>query len=259
MHTNPVVRRALAPLAVSLAVHLTAAGALFGPMLLGRGGTKTLVGETFELPAPETATELANADPSPETNAAKTPEAEDVHEPALQAKPAPRPSHRGRPSAGRSTGAPDGAEGGSGGPALYGAVGDRSAADLATAFTRGIPQVASVDPAWRTVPFGPAGDATVTITLDEAGHVAATQIGGAPSPALASAIRKTITLLGSRPFVARGKTTKLHVVAAVSSDAVHDDDANPVFAIGGSYAGVEGSAFFALAIGRRVDLRIRAR
>ena len=46
---------------------------------------------------------------------------------------------------------------------------------------------------------------------------------------------------------------------AISTDAVHDGLHGDVFAIGGSFAGAEGSAFFALAIGRRIDVRVRAK
>ena len=167
-------------------------------------------------------------------------------------------SHAGRPSGGHTESA-QGENGGTGGPSLYGAVGDRSAADLATAFTRAFPQAASADPMWRTAALGGAGDVVVVITLDESGHIDSTNVQGSPTPALASAIRRTLALVKSRPFTAKGKTTKLELTANVSSDAVHDGLHGDVFAIGGSYAGGEGSAFFALAIGRRIDVRVRAK
>jgi len=99
----------------------------------------------------------------------------------------------------------------------------------------------------------------VSLFIDESGHLEGTQVLGSPSPALASAIRRTIALIKARPFLAKGKTTKLHLSASVSADAVHDGLHGDVFAIGGSYAGGEGSAFFALAIGRRIDVRVRGR
>jgi hypothetical protein len=138
-------------------------------------------------------------------------------------------------------------------------VGDRSASDLATAFTRGFPQAASADPAWRSASFGTAGEADVVLTLDESGHIEGTQVLGAPTPALSGGIRRTLALINGRTFVTRGRVTKLHVTAVVSADSVHDGLHGDVFAIGGSFAGGEGSAFFALAIGWRVDLRVRAR
>ncbi|MBX3233930.1 MAG: hypothetical protein KIT84_34150 [Labilithrix sp.] len=223
-----------------------------------------LAGETFELPAPDTDVALANAWASSEVDGVEAP-ASDGDAPA---KPTPRArgkagklaARAGRPSAGK----PSSAHGESGGestgpPALYGAVGERSATDLATAFTRGFPQAASADPIWRTAALGSAGEADVVLTIDESGHLEGTQVLGAPSPALSSAIRRTLALIKGRTFVAKGKTTKLHLVATVSSDAVHDGLHGEVFAIGGSYAGGEGSAFFALAIGRRIDVRVRGR
>jgi hypothetical protein len=180
--------------------------------------------------------------------------------PPSHARAAARPSHAGRPSAGRAEpGTTDGTPGASGTGALYGAVGERSATDLATAFTRGFPQASSADPAWRTAPLGGAGAAEVVLTLDESGHISDVTVGGNPSPALSSAVRRTLALIKGRPFVARARTTRLHVVATVSSDAVHDGLHGDVFAIGGSFAGSEGSAFFALAIGRRIDVTVRAR
>lgn len=112
---------------------------------------------------------------------------------------------------------------------------------------------------WRTAPLGSAGQADVVLTLDESGHITDTQVLGSPSPALVSAVRRTLALIKGRAFVAKGKVTKLHLVASVSADAVQDGLHGDVFAIGGSFAGDEGNAFFALAIGRRIDVRVRAR
>ena len=179
--------------------------------------------------------------------------------PPSKAKLAARPSHQGRPSAGHAPpGQADNAPGSTGSAALFGAVGDRSAADLAKAFTRDFPQAASGDPVWRSAPLGAAGEATVIMTLDDSGHIADVQIVGNPTGPLAQGIRRTMTLIKGRPFVARSKVTKLRVSASVSSDTVHDGLHGDVFAIGGSFAEGEGSAFFALNIGRRIDLRVRA-
>ena len=256
-------------LAVSLGVHVAVAAALLVPSVRPQSPVDPapqLAGETFELPAPETAeVPLANASPSPESVSAPAPpddgDAPARPSPPVRGKRATRPSHPGRPSSGRADPGPaDGAPQSTGTePALYGAVGERSAADLATAFTRGFPQAASADPVWRSAPLGSAGEANVVLTLDESGHIESTQILGSPSPALASAIRRTLALIKGRPFVAKGKVTKLHLVAAVSADSVHDGLHGDVFAIGGSFSGVEGSAFFALAIGRRIDVRVRAK
>ncbi len=221
-------------------------------------------GDTFELPAPESAdVPLANASPSPDTNAAPAPiefpDAPAHPVPPSRGRPAARPSHQGRPSAGSAAPAQtDGVSGSSGASALFGAVGDRSAADLSRAFTRDFPQAASGDPIWRSAPLGAAGEATVILTLDDTGHIADVQVTGNPSGPLADGIRRTMTLIKGRPFVARNKVTKLRIVATISSDTVHDGLHGEVFAIGGSFAEGEGSAFFALNVGRRIDLRVRA-
>ncbi len=254
----------------TLAVSLAAHGAVAAFFLVPRAGAEQPLdpppqnaGETFELPAPEsTETPLANASPSPDTNALPAPvEAPDAPArptPPSKAKAAERPSHQGRPSGGR--GAPntsDGAPGSSATAALFGAVGDRSATDLARAFTRDFPQAASGDPVWRTAPLGSAGEATVLLTLDDSGHIADVQVVGAPGGPLGQGIRRTVTLIKGRPFVARSKVTKLRLTATVSSDTVHDGLHGDVFAIGGSFAEGEGAAFFALNVGRRIDLRVR--
>jgi hypothetical protein len=204
----------------------------------------TFAGDTFELPAPEVSG--AEGEPAPvhaEQNAAGEGEPK---------RPA-RATHAGRPSSSASGAASEGSSG------LYGAVADRSASDLATAFTRGFPQAASADPAWRTAPFGSLGTATVVLTLSDSGIVEHVDVQGTPSAALANGIRRTMALLGSRPLTARGKTTRLVLTGAVTADEVHDGLHGEVFAIGGSFIGGEGNAFFALAIGRRIDLHVRAR
>ncbi len=253
-------------LPLSIAAHAAIAGALLMPRgdapPPGGDPTPALAGETFELPAPDTQeAPLANASPSPDEVGAPAPaEAEDAPArppPPRAGRSAARPSNAGRPSAGRPSRA-DGDEGGASGSGLaYGAVGDRSASDLLTAITHGFAQGASGDPAWRSAPIGPAGEATLVLTLDESGHLESEQIVGSPSPALASGIRRTLALVRGRPFVARGKVTKLHLVASVSTDSVHDATGGDVFAIGRSVAGGEGHGWFALAIGRRIDLRVR--
>ncbi|OJY26726.1 MAG: hypothetical protein BGO98_06860 [Myxococcales bacterium 68-20] len=264
------MRGALAlSLGISLGAHVLVAAVLFAPRVPAPASppdepAPQLAGETFELPAPDTTDlPLANASPSPENVGTPAPDDGDAPArppPPVRGKPAPRPSNAGRPSGGRAEpGQADGALGSAGPPALYGAVGERSAADLATAFTRGFPQAASADPVWRTAPLGSAGQADVVLTLDESGHITDTQVLGSPSPALVSAVRRTLALIKGRAFVAKGKVTKLHLVASVSADAVQDGLHGDVFAIGGSFAGDEGNAFFALAIGRRIDVRVRAR
>jgi len=140
---------------------------------------------------------------------------------------------------------------------VFGASGDRASVDLATAFTRGFPQAASADPAWTLAPFGPAGEATIALEIDESGALVATRIEGSPSPALRAGITRTIALIRARAFTASRPVTRLLVTGEVSADVVHDGLHGEVFAVGGSFDGSQGSAFFALAIGRRVDLTVR--
>lgn len=223
-----------------------------------------LAGETFELPAPPTEeVPLANASPTVEQRTEAPGEAPGETAKATRAAKGDRStkhSHVARPSGGRPVGGDaDTKEGSAVGPSLYGAVGDRSAVDVATAFTRAFPQAASGDPVWRGVPIGAAGEASVTITIDEEGHIVDAQVGGAPSAAFAGGIRRTLALIKGRTFVSKARVTRLALVATVSTDSVHDGLHGEVFAIGGSYTGGEGNAFFALAIGRRIDVRVRAR
>ncbi len=224
-------------------------------------GARNLLGDSFELPAPDPEPQEPPAPaeaPAPQAAApaaapgAKTQPADGYRRPAA---PAGAPSAATGAGAGGTSPAPvEGA-----GASLYGAAGDRSAVDLATAITRGFPQAASADPVWASAPMGDAGAVDLLLTLDESGKLVDSQVGpGAPAP-LAAGIRRTLALVGGRAFTSRGKVTRLHLVATISPDTVHDGLHGDVFAIGGSYVGGEGQAFFALAIGRRVDLKVRPR
>ena len=196
-------------------------------------------------------TAAAHAPPAPPTPAAVDPRAPGAH---------PRPASAANANAAApknaSSSGPSSTEAHTAG--LFGAVGDRSAADLATAFTRGFPQAASTDPQWTSTALGNAGSADVVITLDDGGHVASTEIRGAPTAALRSGITRTMALIGRRAFTSHGRVTTLHLTSKVSKDEVHDGLHGEVFAIGASFTGA-GDAFFALAIGRRIDLHISAR
>jgi hypothetical protein len=144
---------------------------------------------------------------------------------------------------------------------LFGAVGVRFATDLATTFTRGFPQAASADAIWTSAPFGSAGTADVTFVLDDSGHLTSSNIRGSPSPALRRGIERTLVLLGSRAFTARGAVTRLRISARVSPNDVHDGLHGDVFALsGGSFARDVGTAFFALPQSsggaRRIDLEL---
>jgi hypothetical protein len=145
---------------------------------------------------------------------------------------------------------------------FYGAVGERTATDLATTFTRAFAQAASADPVWSAAPFGAAGTAIVTLELDDTGHLAGTSLAGSPTIALRRGIERTLALLGPRAFTARSAVTKLRISAQVTRDAVHDGLHGDVFALsGGSFSGDAGTAFFALppglGPGRRVDVELR--
>jgi outer membrane biosynthesis protein TonB len=245
-------------LGISLGAHVLIAGAMFHhrvapvPAPDPVDPAPALAGETFELPAPDSVVApLQNASPSPEVDGVESPSADGD----APAKPTPKQpkgkaaklaSKAGRPSGGHTASA-DGEAGGTGAPALYGAV------------VRGFPQAASADPAWKSAAMGSAGDVDLILTIDESGHFVSHQVVGSPSPALASGISRTIALIKGRAFTAKGKTTKLHLSATVASDQVHDGLHGDVFAIGGSYVGTEGNAFFALNIGRRIDVHVRAR
>lgn len=143
----------------------------------------------------------------------------------------------------------------SGNRGTFGAVGDRAAADLATAFVRGFPQVASVDAAWAKVPFGSLGVARVDLELSEEGRIVGHRVQGAQAP-LDRAIERTLALLRGRKFTAKGAHTKLTLRTQVTADTVHDGLHGNVFAIGASFVGVRGNAFFALASGRRIDIDV---
>lgn len=258
---------------ISVALHGAAAVGLRVATRGGRAAEAPLpvdplpafAGETFELPAPPTTDDapLANASPSPDTNAASAPidvgDAPARPKPPSHAKPAARPSNQGRPSGGHTVSTETGQAGGTGGASLYGAVGDRSAVGLGAAFTRAFSQVASADPTWGKAPFGAAGEATVTITLDDAGHIESHSITGTPSAALAGSVRNILTLIKGRPFVAKGKVTQLVVSARVTA-GTPGGDPNSILEIGVTpFEGNAGAAWFVLGIGRRVDLSLRIR
>jgi hypothetical protein len=217
-------------------------------------------GETFEVPVDDLAAErptsegTAAAEPTPPP--APADEAEGNDAPAT-AHSASHPHARPR-AATPGTTSPSGTGTGDGDkPAMFGAAGDRSAVELASAFTRGFPQAASADPLWLAAPFGSAGAVDLTLTLDDTGALVATQSSGTPGAALAAGVRRTLALIRARSFVAEGKETHLRVTATVTRDEVHDGLHGEVFAIGGSFEGAGGNGFFALAVGRRIDIRVQ--
>jgi hypothetical protein len=260
------------PLVLSLVLHLGVGvfgvrGVRLATPPAAASSTATLSGETFDLPVDEplefpagapAARDQAQTSAAP-ANAANT----DAEEAAESRAPSPVPRARRSRAVRGHAGAAIGAAPGEGGephapPALYGAAGERGAVDLATAFTRGFPQAASSDPRWIQAPFGSAGEALVVLDISPAGNLTGHSVSGNPSAALRAGIERTIALVGQREFTSRGAQTRLRVGATISPDQVHDGLHGDVFAIGGSYAQAEGSGFFALAIGRRIDVRVRA-
>ena len=230
-------------------------------------------GETFDVPAlEETPSEARAASAATEDTDDRDPssEASEAAGAVGQSVP-PRPGHVSASRRGLASPRPSVASSRGDAPRPFGAVGDRSAVDVATAFTRGFPQAASADPAWQGALFGDAGSVDVTIVIDENGVLldAHVQSGGGhgpsrePGPALSAGVRRTLALIRARTFVATGRETRLHVSATVSPDQVHDGLHGDVFAIGGSWGGGDGrgassagSGFFALASGRRIDVHV---
>jgi len=263
---------ALVALSLSISLHLGAAAALVfprraAPPKAGEAEAPTLgalTGETFEIPAPEAddvpAAAAGGGEATTEPSRATAPPGA-TRAPAEgpATKPAAAPAGKGSRDTKPAAPAPGEDGPGGNGSSRYGAAGDASAVDLATAFTRGFPQAASADPSWAAAPMGPAGEVTVTLTLDEGGKLVDTAVSAGASPPLAAGVRRTLALVGARTFTSRAKVTRLHLVATISKDDVHDGLHGDVFAIGGSYTGSEGRAFFALAIGRRIDLVVRPR
>ncbi len=263
-HRVPLLGAVLA----SLIVHATIAVGVAGALARARQAPTrepealtSLSGDTFEVPTdavPDVTEETvagAGAAPIDEIDG------DEAHRPA-----APHRAAASKVSPRRGLATVAGAEvRGGGSPAsgsealLFGALGDRSAAPLEQAFTRAFPQAASADPSWLSTPFGSAGTVDVELTLDEQGSlVHARVVGGQPSAALSEGLRRTLALIRARSFVAAGRRTRLRIAATVTPDQVHDGLHGDVFAIGGSFAGGEGNGFFALAAGRRVDIRLRA-
>jgi hypothetical protein len=242
---------------LSLALHAAALGTT-----LRRSTTPSAEAPKLEPSAPIVG-ETLDVEPSSvpihlDEQSASSPASGDVV-PAAPAEPAAAPG----PGPGRAAHPTSpGAAAPASAPAIFGAVGIRYATDLATTFTRGFPQAASADAIWSSAPFGSAGTAEVSLTIDETGHLTSSAIVGSPSTALRKGIQRTLVMLGPRTFTARGAVTRLRVTARVSPNDVHDGLHGDVFALGlsgGSFSGNAGTAFFALpgAAARRVDVELR--
>lgn len=209
--------------------------------------SSALLGETFDLSEAVRAAPVSPPEPTTAPTTAPPPAPElgpTLRATTIQASPRAAT----KPNGGSSSSEPE----------LFGAVGDRSAVDVSVAFTRAFPQAASSDPEWETIAFGSAGEATVELDLDESGKLTAFTNPKLATPALRQSIDRTIALIGGRTFTSTKRAVELRVSARVSADEVHDGLHGDVFAIGGSYSSGEGSAFFALSTGRRVDVSVRA-
>jgi hypothetical protein len=216
--------------------------------------SQTLAGDTLAIDPPLDPRPLAP--PTDEAvDSTPTPSSTTAPVPTSGSTPGHLPAPAGRrPKPGSQAASPP--------PALYGAIGEHLATDLATTFTRAFPQAASADAVWSSVSFGGAGRADVKLVLDETGHIVDSDTTGAPSPALRRSIQRTVALLAPRSFTARAAITRLRVAAHVSHDDIHDGLHGDVFALSaGSFFGEVGTAFFALpqaaGAGRRVDVEVR--
>ncbi len=192
-------------------------------------------------PAPDSEPESATAAADPAPRPMK-PSGRPV---AARAHPKPRPGVAGAET-------PLTGEGGEGG--LFGAVGERGAVDLAAAFKRQFSLAASADTSWASLPFGEAGETDVSLVLDASGKLVQTTVSPSATTALKNSIARTVTLIRGRQFTSASARTRLHIRAAVSHQKIDDGLHGDRFAIG-----VDGTVFFALPTGRRIDFKITGR
>ena len=257
------MRRSVPFLALSIALHLGAAGiGVLGPRGLFR---RTLPTAAPQLTSPsENEVPLGDSDdgalapdyethPSPappkshetENDPSKPPAASAPHAPAKASKPE---AHPPTPRGGA----------GSGEAGLIGAVGEPGAILLESAFLRALAQVASFDHEWTREPLTKVASISVVATVDQTGHLRAT-IGSTSSLPLERAVTRVVAQLAPRKLTAHGATTHLTVTCSMHNDEVHDGFHGDVFALGASAQGRGGTAFFALATGRRVDFALTSR
>ncbi len=232
--------------AVSLALH----AGLFASALArrsrppppgaGEGGARAgeaaaaVAGETFEVPELEQPSDevaaTSTGEPAPiGRRADSTPALSPFESIELDERPAPQPQPNGDLLAARPTRSARGSPPRSGGspsepsppPALYGAVGDRSAGDLVTTFKRTFPIAASSDPLWERIPVGFYADGDVTFFLADDGSLTHATASAASAAAFRAAIARTTTLLRHRLFTARGATTHLHMVVRVTGQLLN--------------------------------------
>lgn len=215
----------------------------------------SIAGDTFELPAPavdEPTTPTVDSFTAPETESeAPSTTAPSSTNASTTSSTRSHPRNHVSPSArGR---ADDSENGATGEGTLYGAVGDRSATDIAKTFARAFTQTASEDPAWQAAPLGSAGRATVSLTIDASGHIQDVQVSGSPSAALSSSIHRTMALVRSRTFTAHQRTTQIRLLAKITTGRGNDGLEEGRYGV----AVHEGQASFVLPIGRRIILDVQ--
>jgi hypothetical protein len=258
----------------SLAVHLGLAAtfAVFTPRAsradepahAGSGSTAAatgpaaLGGETFEIqdetpPLDETVPGARGGDPGESASEA----AQAVLGPAIELDETPAASvPLPRPSVGRSARAGHNGQPGREAPsaptppppAMYGAVGDRSASDLVVTFKRAFPQAGSSDPIWNQVPVGFFAEGEVTFILSESGTLTSARVGPSAAPAFRTAIARTVALIKGRSFTARGAETRLHMRVHVSDQLTNH----------GAFT-IDAAGSFELPSGRHVAVTIAER
>jgi outer membrane biosynthesis protein TonB len=152
-------------------------------------------------------------------------------------------------------------------PATYGAAGQAAMErSLAKAFTRAIPAAISKDSIWSELELGPAGASKIEITIDEEGKIASADPERPQPKQLKRLLDRTLILLRAGRFaLSRGEgagTETLELEATISElPAKADESMNPRDPV---QLGFEpptgekpGRAFFTLASGRHVEIRVR--
>ena len=204
-----------------------------------------LTGETFEVPAANAGAWSGSDKTTGAWSGSDTTKEEPVTTQEGTTETPPRSGRASRASHGSAAVAP---------PVVYGAVGERGAVDVVVAFGRAISQVMSADPEWVTIVLGDKGAVDVTFAIDDRGSLFQTDVGPTASSALRRGVERTVAFVGGRTFTAASPVVHLRVSARVSPDVVHDGLHGDVFALGASGDGH--TAFFALSIGRRIDIGI---
>lgn len=118
-------------------------------------------------------------------------------------------------------------------------------------------------PAWRTLPIGEVGSATVTLRTDDEGRLAGESDfeEAAPFDVFLEIVRRTRFRLGRSPMAASGKTAgagtvKLRLTARIAAVPPRDDLQGGMFDLSFSFHDEHGECAFSLPEGRRVTVSI---